>query len=47
MALAALGGSAVAMQYQLNNELTSMMVGLGTLASFVTVPAWWGVLTAF
>jgi predicted permease len=37
-----IGGSVIAMQYRLNDELTSMMVALGTLASFVTVPAWWG-----
>lgn len=37
-----IGGSVIAMQCRLNDELTSMMVALGTVASFVTVPAWWG-----
>lgn len=39
-----IGGSVVAMQYRLNPELVTLMVGLGTLASFVTLPIWWGVL---
>lgn len=41
-----IGGSVVAMQYRLNDELVSMMVGLGTLVSFVTLPAWWDVLAS-
>ena len=39
-----IGASVIAMQYRLNNELTSVMVGAGTLASFATLPVWWDIL---
>jgi len=35
-----LGGSIVAIQYGLDAKLISLMVGLGTVAAFVTMPAW-------
>ena len=34
------GGSIVAIQYGLNPQLISLMVGVGTLLSFVTLPIW-------
>lgn len=36
-----IGGSIVAIQYGLNASLISLMVGIGTILSFVTLPAWW------
>jgi predicted permease len=35
-----LGGSIVAIQYGLNPKLISLMVGVGTVAAFLTLPAW-------
>lgn len=35
-----LGGSIVAIQYGLNPKLISLMVGVGTAAAFLTLPAW-------
>ena len=35
------GASIVAIQYGLNARLISLLVGVGTLFSFVTLPAWW------
>ncbi len=35
------GGSIVAIQYGLNAQLISLMVGVGTVLSFVTLPLWW------
>ncbi len=35
-----LGGSIVAIQYGLNAKLISLMVGVGTVAAFLTLPAW-------
>ena len=35
-----LGGSIVAIQYGLDAKLISLMVGVGTVAAFVTLPAW-------
>ena len=37
-----IGGSIVAIQYGLDPRLISLMVGVGTVLSFVTLPAlWW------
>ncbi len=36
-----IGGSIVAIQYGLNAPLISLMVGVGTVLSFVTLPLWW------
>lgn len=36
-----IGASIVAIQYGLNAQLISLMVGVGTLVSFVTLPIWW------
>lgn len=36
-----IGGSIVATQYGLNAPLISLMVGIGTVLSFVTLPLWW------
>jgi hypothetical protein len=35
-----LGGSIVAIQYGLDANLISLMVGIGTVAAFLTLPAW-------
>jgi malate permease and related proteins len=35
-----LGGSIVAIQYGLDAKLISLMVGVGTVAAFLTLPAW-------
>ena len=39
-----IGGSIVAIQYGLNAPLISLMVGVGTVLSFITLPVWWRVL---
>ncbi len=36
-----IGGSIVAIQYGLNPRLISLMVGAGTVLSFITLPLWW------
>jgi predicted permease len=36
-----IGGAIVATQYGLNAQLISLMVGIGTVLSFVTLPLWW------
>ena len=36
-----IGASIVAIQHGLNPPLVTLMVGVGTLASFVTLPMWW------
>ena len=36
------GGAIVATQYGLDGPLISLMVGVGTLLSFLTLPLWWG-----
>ncbi len=36
-----IGGSIVAIQYGLDAKLISLMVGIGTVASFLTLPVWW------
>jgi len=36
-----IGGSIVAIQYGLDAPLISLMVGVGTVLSFVTLPLWW------
>jgi predicted permease len=36
-----LGGSIVAIQYGLDARLISLMVGVGTIAAFLTLPVWW------
>jgi predicted permease len=41
-----IGASIVAVQYGLNPELVTMMVGFGTLLAFLTVPCWWAMLSA-
>ena len=38
-----IGGSIVAIQYGLNAPLISLMVGVGTVLSFITLPFWWHV----
>jgi predicted permease len=40
-----IGGAIVASQYGLNAQLISLMVGVGTVLSFVTLPLWWGALS--
>ena len=40
------GASIVAIQYGLNPPLVSLTVGVGTVLSFVTLPAWWRVFSA-
>jgi malate permease and related proteins len=37
----------VAIQHGLNPTLVTLLVGIGTIASFITVPVWWYVLRAF
>src|SRR5215204_5153302 len=36
-----IGASIVAIQYGLNPPLVTLMVGVGTLLSFLTLPMWW------
>jgi predicted permease len=36
-----IGASIVAIQYGLNAQLISLMVGVGTVLSFITLPLWW------
>jgi predicted permease len=36
-----IGASIVAIQHNLNPTLVTLMVGVGTLLSFVTLPLWW------
>jgi malate permease and related proteins len=36
-----IGASIVAIQHGLNPPLVTLMVGVGTLLSFVTLPLWW------
>jgi predicted permease len=40
-----IGGAIVATQYGLNAQLISLMVGVGTMLSFVTLPVWWNVFS--
>ncbi len=42
-----IGASIVAIQYGLNAQLISLMVGIGTLLSFLTLPIWWNVFLSF
>jgi predicted permease len=42
-----IGGAIVAIQYGLNAPLVSLMVGVGTILSFVTLPLWWNVFLMF
>ena len=42
-----IGGSIVAIQYGLNAQLISLMVGVGTVLSFVTLPLWWNAFAMF
>jgi predicted permease len=42
-----IGAAIVATQYGLNPALVTMMVGIGTLLAFATVPAWWEILAVF
>ena len=39
-----IGGSIVAIQYGLNAPLISLVVGIGTVLSFLTLPLWWALL---
>ncbi len=39
-----IGGSIVASQYGLNPPLVTLMVGVGTLLSFITTSGWWEVM---
>jgi predicted permease len=39
-----IGGSIVAIQYGLNARLISLVVGVGTVLSFITLPFWWELL---
>jgi predicted permease len=41
-----IGGSIVAIQYGLDAPLISLMVGVGTVLSFVTLPLWWNAFQA-
>jgi malate permease and related proteins len=42
-----IGASIVAIQHGLNPPLVTMMVGIGTIASFITLPVWWYFLRTF
>jgi malate permease and related proteins len=42
-----IGASIVAMDYELDPPLVTLMVGVGIPVSFLTLPAWWYVLTLF
>ena len=39
-----IGAAIVATQYGLNPALVTLMVGVGTLLAFATLPLWWAVL---
>ena len=39
-----IGGAIVATQYELDPPLVTLMVGIGTLAAFLSLPVWWYVL---
>jgi len=41
-----IGGAIVATQYGLNPPLVTLMVGIGSLAAFLTLPMWWYLLQA-
>ena len=41
-----IGGAIVALQYNLNPALITLMVGVGIALSFVTLPVWWWALEA-
>jgi malate permease and related proteins len=40
-----IGASIVAMDHELDPPLVTMMVGIGIPLSFLTVPAWWRLLS--
>jgi predicted permease len=42
-----IGGAIVAAQYGLNAQLISLLVGVGTVRSFVTLPLWWKAFATF
>jgi len=42
-----IGGAVVAMQYGLNPPLVTLMVGVGIVLSFLTLPVWWWALELF
>jgi malate permease and related proteins len=42
-----IGGAIVATQYGLNAPLISLMVGIGTVLSFITLPIWWTAFSMF
>jgi predicted permease len=39
-----IGGAVVATQYGLAPPLVTLMVGIGTLVAFLSLPVWWYVL---
>jgi predicted permease len=39
-----IGGAIVASQYGLNPSLVTLMVGVGTILAFATLPVWWAVI---
>ena len=41
-----IGGAIVAIQYGLNAQLISLMVSIGVLLSFATLPLWWHAFSA-
>jgi malate permease and related proteins len=41
-----IGASIVAIQHGLNPPLVTLMVGVGTILSFATLPLWWQILSA-
>ena len=41
-----IGASIIAIQHGLNPPLVTLMVGIGTLLSFATLPVWWALLGA-
>jgi predicted permease len=42
-----IGASIVAIQHGLNPPLVTLMVGVGTILSFATLPLWWQILDTF
>jgi hypothetical protein len=36
-----IGGAIVAIQYGLDPQLVTLMVGIGIALSFITLPVWW------
>ncbi|MGA3003444.1 MAG: hypothetical protein ABSE20_17155 [Acetobacteraceae bacterium] len=41
-----IGDAIIAIQHGINPVLVTLMVGIGIISSFLTLPAWWWALSA-